>query len=313
MKLVSLLALALSACLIVAAPAGAASSTKSKTMYYLSLGDSLSVGIQPGPANNPGQQKANAATNQGYSDQLYALAKRVDPKLKLVKAGCSGATTTNMLHGGVNVGGTVGCGQNQPLYKSTSTATSQLTYAVNFIKAHPGQIAFITISIGNNDVDTCLQDNAIDIQCVADGTQTIKTNLGTIGKKLRAATGPNVPIVGSTFYDPFLGLYLKGGALANAAAASQALAQNLNEQVIMPAWAKNKVRSARIDLAFGTYTPLDQTVQTADLGTIPLAVFNICTWTWFCAPAPAGPNVHANVTGYKVIAAAFWKSLRVAT
>src|SRR4051812_42640169 len=126
MKLIPLAAVALAACLITAAPAAAKSS---KTMYYLSLGDSLSVGMQPGPANNLGHEAQLVATDEGYSDQLYAMAKRLDPHLKLVKAGCSGATTENMLHGGVNVAGKVGCGQPQPLYKSTSTATSQMTYA----------------------------------------------------------------------------------------------------------------------------------------------------------------------------------------
>jgi lysophospholipase L1-like esterase len=311
MKLLVPLLLALAACLLLAAPAGAAS--KSKTMYYLSLGDSLSVGIQPGPASNPGQEKQSVATNEGYSDQLYASAKRLDPNLKLVKAGCSGATTTNMLHGGVNVVGTVGCGQPQPLYKSTSTATSQQTYAKAFLREHRGHVAFVTISIGNNDLDTCLNGDAIDFQCVSDGIASIKKNIATIGRGLRSAAGRNTPIIASTFYDPFLGLYLKGGSLAAAAQASQPLAQSVNEQTLIPGWKKNRIRSARIDEAFGTYAPFDQTVQSADLGTVPVAVFNICTYTWFCAPPPAGPNVHANKTGYKLMADAFFHTLNPAT
>src|SRR3954468_20102481 len=121
MKREALLVLAFVACLVLAAPAGAASSkSKSKTMYYLSLGDSLSVGIQPGPRDNPGQEKASVATDDGYSDQLWGMAKKLDPKLKLVKAGCSGATTENMVHGGMNPFGSI-CGQPQPLYRGTST------------------------------------------------------------------------------------------------------------------------------------------------------------------------------------------------
>jgi lysophospholipase L1-like esterase len=311
MKLLVLLALALAACLLVAAPAGAAS--QSKTMYYLSLGDSLSVGVQPGPASNPGQQKQSVATNEGYSDQLYAMAKRLDPNIKLVKAGCSGATSANMISGGVNVTGTVGCGQPQPLYKSTSKATSQLTYAQNFLRTHRGHVAFVTVSIGNNDLDTCLKDGAIDSQCLADGTASIKQNVAVIGRQLRRAAGRNTPILGSTFYDPFLGLYIQGGSQAGIAQASQSLAQSINEQTLIPAWRKNRVRPARIDKAFGTYAPFDQTVQSADLGTVPVAVFNICTYTWFCAPAPAGPNIHANKTGYKLMADSFFQTLKPAT
>ena len=40
------------------------------------------------------------------------------------------------------------------------------------------------------------------------------------------------------------------------------------------------------------------------LGT-PLNVSLVCAFTWMCAPAPVGPNIHANEAGYGVIAAAF--------
>jgi lysophospholipase L1-like esterase len=312
MKLLPLALLVLAACLITAAPAVAA-----KPIYYLSLGDSLSVGIQPGPATNPGQEKASAQTDDGYSDQLYARAKRIDPNLKLVKAGCSGATTQNFLHGGINVTGLGPCTPSTPvpgkLYKSTSTATSQMRFAQDFIRAHKGQIAFVTVNIGPNNLDSCLNGTQIDFACVTAGTAAIKRDLATIGHNLRRAAGPNVPIVGTTLYDPFLGLYLQGGDLAGAAQASQALAQSINETIVIPAWKKNKVRVARVDEAFGTYAPFDQTVQTADLGTVPVAVFNICKFTWYCTQPPAGPNIHPNRTGYKLIADALYQQLRVAS
>jgi hypothetical protein len=38
---------------------------------------------------------------------------------------------------------------------------------------------------------------------------------------------------------------------------------------------------------------------------VPLNVLRICQWTWMCAPAPLGPDIHANTTGYGVIARAF--------
>jgi hypothetical protein len=45
------------------------------------------------------------------------------------------------------------------------------------------------------------------------------------------------------------------------------------------------------------------------VGTVPLNVARICTWTWMCAPAPVGPNIHANAAGYRVIAAAFERAI----
>jgi hypothetical protein len=35
----------------------------------------------------------------------------------------------------------------------------------------------------------------------------------------------------------------------------------------------------------------------------------ICKLTWMCAPSPVGPNIHANKTGYGVIAGAFSRVL----
>jgi lysophospholipase L1-like esterase len=307
MKPVRSPALALAACLACAAPAAASAPER---QYYLSLGDSLSVGVQPGPADDPGHAPHDVITNQGYSHQLYRKAKPLYPGLRLVKAGCSSATSENFLHGGANVVGQVGCTPRQPLYASQSTATSQMTYATRFLREHRGHIAFITVSIGNNDLYSCQQGDAIDLQCVSDGTASIATNVRTIGKRLRALVGPRVPIIGSTFYDPFLGFYPRGGALAADAQASQGLAMSINEDTLIPAWTANRIDVARIDEAFGTYIPFDQTVDTADFGPLPIAVANICRLTWFCAPPPVGPDVHARRAGYRVMAEAFYRVLR---
>jgi hypothetical protein len=312
LKLVPLLAVAAAAFAALAVPAAAASKKKPKTQYYLSLGDSLSVGIQPGPANDPGHEKASVETNDGYSDQLYVKAKRLYPGLKLVKAGCSGATSQNFLRGGINVTGMGTCTPAQPLYRSTSAATSQMAYALKFLRDHKGQVAFVTVSIGNNDLDTCLQDGAVDLSCVSAGQHSVASDVNIIGRRLKRAAGPTVPVIGTTFYDPFLGLYVQGGANQGIAQATQALAVSINEQTLIPAWKRHGVAVARIDQAFGTYTPFDQTVNDPNFGTVPVAVANVCNNTWFCAPAPAGPNIHANKTGYGIIAASFYTQLKAA-
>ena len=38
---------------------------------------------------------------------------------------------------------------------------------------------------------------------------------------------------------------------------------------------------------------------------LPTNVAAICSLTWMCAPPPVGPNIHANVLGYGLIAATF--------
>ena len=63
--------------------------------YYLALGDSLSVGIQPDASGT------NAPTNQGYPDQLASMLDRRGQDLRLVKLGCSGETTVTFIDGGI--------------------------------------------------------------------------------------------------------------------------------------------------------------------------------------------------------------------
>jgi len=41
------------------------------------------------------------------------------------------------------------------------------------------------------------------------------------------------------------------------------------------------------------------------LGWLPRNVERICKLTWMCVPRPVGPNIHANTTGYGVIAKTF--------
>jgi hypothetical protein len=44
-------------------------------------------------------------------------------------------------------------------------------------------------------------------------------------------------------------------------------------------------------------------------GPVPVAVTNVCQWTWMCAGAPQGPNIHGRAAGYREMAAVFKKAL----
>src|SRR5215813_12623696 len=106
--------------LTIASRAGAADSP-----YYLALGDSLAVGIQP-DANGD-----YIPTNQGYADDLHAFFHAYVPSLKLAKLGCSGETTASMA-----------LGQGSPC---SYQAGSQLAQAIQFLQTH--RVALITIDI----------------------------------------------------------------------------------------------------------------------------------------------------------------------
>ena len=270
-----------------AVPAVAASSAPSHDAfgagYYLSLGDSLSQGVQPNAAG------VSVETNQGYPDQLYAALRFGDPRLELVKLGCPGETTGTMITGGV-------CSYPQG---------SQLAAAVSFLKQHRGLVSLITIDIGANDLNPCviLTDPTKLQECTAGALKTIGANLTDIMAELRAAGGSKVRIIGMTYYVPELAAWLTGPAGQESAQLSEQLAV-IFSGVLSQVY---QAFGARIADVFSAFHSSDFTHQVTlpGIGTVPLNVALICQWTWECAPPPRGPNEHANKIGYRVIALTF--------
>jgi hypothetical protein len=106
-----------------------------------------------------------------------------------------------------------------------------------------------------------------------------------------------------TYYDPFLASYLQGTAGQAQAALSVVLTKEINA-TLSSDFASQHFRIADVATAFDVYTPLTTTVTTS-MGPLPVAVADTCALTWMCAPAPLGPNVHANAAGYQRIAQVF--------
>ncbi len=264
--------------------------------YYLALGDSLAQGAQPAtlplpPGVSLGQ---TIETSQGYVDDLYArYAPAFAGRLGLEKLGCLGETTTSMLTGTGSP-----CAYPQG---------SQLAAALAFLRAHHGENGLITIDIGANDIDDCVTGGVISQACATDGIAAIQHDLPLILGALRHAAGGHVLIAGMNLYDPFLADYLTGAAGQAAATASVTLAQQVN-QVLAADDKAFGARTADVQDAFSTADFTD-TATLPGIGTVPLNVARICTWTWMCAPVPVGPNIHANAAGYEVIAAAFERSI----
>ena len=102
--------------------------------YYLSLGDSLSQGVQPNAAG------VSVETNQGYPDQLYAALRLGNPRLRLVSFRLPRRDHRHHDHGG----------------DLQYPQGSQLAAAVSFLKHQRGRVSLITIDIGANDLNPCL-------------------------------------------------------------------------------------------------------------------------------------------------------------
>jgi lysophospholipase L1-like esterase len=256
-----------------------------RTTWYVALGDSLARGVQPNAAG------VSVLTTAGYVDDLYATERTSHPGLRLKKLGCPGETSTSMIKGG----------------SCRYAAGSQLAAARSFLRHHHGRIAFLTLDIGANDVDGCLKNGSIDGTCLTAGLKSAGRNVPKIAKELRAAAGSAPTMVGMTYYDPFLALYVQGATYRTLAVASVSLSGSFNDSLVA-GYRKAKFRIADVAKAFRTKAQTSTTVP--GLGTVPTNVAQICALTWMCAPAPVGPNIHANAAGYTLIARTFEKRLR---
>jgi lysophospholipase L1-like esterase len=286
---------------VFAAEAGAHGASRTATgngPYYLSLGDSLSVGYQPSRRHPDG-----AETTKGYVDDLYKAYTSEIPGLQEEKLGCPGETSTSMA-----------TGTGSPCLAAYQAAgfSSQLAQAESFLETH--DVAFVTIDIGANDVDGCVSDvgnqPAVD-SCVEAGIDTINTNLPTILSGLESADTQGAAIYGMNYYDPFLALYLESAYTGPSGFAEQSvtLAQDLNSALASDyGGASTPVQVANVAQTFNTYAttvPSSYTPKApANFGstTDPLNVQAICTYTWECTTYE---NIHANKAGYKAIAASF--------
>jgi lysophospholipase L1-like esterase len=166
--------------------------------YYLALGDSFSFGYQVTRLGSPPDP---TAFDRGFVDVLGVSLRTIEPTITTVNYGCPGESTATFIQGG--------CPWTaQGFSLHDGFAGPQLDAAVGFLRAHPGEVSPITISLALNDVQRFIGDCAFDPVCIQQGapaaTRRITANLATILERLRRAA-PNVEIIVLGPYDPFIG------------------------------------------------------------------------------------------------------------
>jgi len=259
-----------------------------ETHYYLSLGTSLSVGVQPTSGGLP------LPTDDGYSNQLFSLvrpgfeASGPNLDMDLNKFGCPGETLDDMINGGSCV----------------YIAGSQLEAAVDFLNRNRGFVELVTIDMGANDFRNagCVT-TTVDIDCVNAVSAQIATDLATVLTALRNAAGPDVTIVGMNYYNPYLSSWLTDAAGQTLAMESAQAAVILND-ALLNTYTTAGMPMADVYSAFESddFTTMVASTLPAPNDQLPASVFNICEWTYNCDPDPVGPDVHANFAGYSLIA-----------
>ncbi|MFF9808374.1 GDSL-type esterase/lipase family protein [Streptomyces coeruleorubidus] len=273
--------LAVSALTVVLSTPGLAAADEaagsSDTTYYISLGDSLASGYQP---------DVDKDTGLAYTDQLYAQLKQRDPGLKHIRLGCTGETTESLLKGGK-------CDYPH--------AKSQLDAALRAMAQHHGKVAYVTLSVGANDIQACVSPaGTLDGACLNTAGQTMGTNLAQITGALRKAGTKNTQFAGSTYYNPFLATWLLGDAGQKAAKESAPLIKAGNAGIAQ-VYDSTGFEVADVAGAFSS-DDFGTLVDLPNAGKVPVNVAKICQLTWACTPKK---DPHPNADGHKVMAGAF--------
>ncbi len=245
--------------------------------YYISLGDSLASGYQP---------DVDKDTDSSYTDQLYAQLKQRTPGLKHIRLGCTAETTESLISGGK-------C--------DYPNAKSQLDAALKAMAQHRGKVAYVTLSVGANDILlNCVSPvGALDGACLNSRSQSMAKNLAQIAGALRQAGGKNTQFVGATYHNPFLGAWVQGPAGQQAAKESAPLIKAANTGITQ-VYKSTGFKVADVATAFSSDDFTTQ-VNVPGVGEAPANVAKICTLTWACTKK----DPHPNPEGHKVIAGTF--------
>ena len=256
--------------------------------YYVSVGTSLSVGIQPNASGTL------LPSNDGYPDQLFDLvrpgleAAGQNRELRLVKLGCPGETIDEMVNGG----------------SCPYLSGSQLDAALDFLRDNSNKVLLLTIDMGANDFRNagCIT-NSVDIDCVNTVSGQIATDLAAVLAALAGAADPVTTVLGMNYYNPYLSSWLEGPD-GQVLATDSAQAGVVFNDSLSATYATAGIPMADVYAAFESddFSTMVSTSLPTPNDVLPISVANICMFTYMCDAPPVGPDIHANVAGYSLIA-----------
>ena len=230
--------------------------------YYLALGDSIAYGFQPTKANAPPSK-----VNTGYVDLFAARLRKLSPNIQVVNYGCPGESSVTFVRGGcdwLKHGGKL----HDPF------RGSQLKAAQSFLRAHPGEVSPITVTMWGVD----LYPLSASGKRARKATATFSSRFTSLLKQLRAAA-PAAEIIVTGAWNPE----------ADRLARTAPLYRSVNA-AIKRAAAASRARVANMFAALNG--PGNARAQQA----------RICRLTFYCA---AKGDPHPTNAGYRAMANAF--------
>jgi lysophospholipase L1-like esterase len=239
--------------------------------YFLALGDSIAYGLQP--TKKPGARASTFDT--GYVDVFAARLRKLSPKIEVVNYGCPGESTVTFVRGGCP-----GLADGFKLHDAFRGP--QLTAAESFLRAHPGQVSPVTLTLWGNDWLPLLFDRCKgDVGCVRNlGPRTIASfgsRLKSILQRLRAAA-PTAEIIvtGAWNIDP------------DRLAQLRPIYRSLDASIARAASASR----ARVAKALPVFNPP---------GSVRAERARLCALTFICSKG----DPHPTDAGYRALADAF--------
>lgn len=268
-----------------AAPSSAGAAVNAPRAFYLVIGASDSLGVQPS-ATSPGGHR----TNRGYANDVVAAEAARGVTLDMTQIGCPGETTFTMMNGGDHC---------------YSAPTTQLSTAIDFLSAHRTETGLVTIDLGFNNLLPCLVHGALDANCVNGLLPQLRLDMTTILTALKAAAGPNVTFIGIDHFNPYLASAV-GGPSGRIIAYDSVHPLTALNRTLYDVYGSFDIAVAHAAAAFHL---ADGDSAKAIRGVrVPGDALHVCALTYMCR-AQHAPNFHPDSRGYRIIAGAILNAL----
>jgi lysophospholipase L1-like esterase len=232
--------------------------------YYLALGDSMAYGFQPTKAK-PGARPSDFDT--GYVDLFAARLRKLSPKIQVVNYGCPGESTVTFARGGCPA-----LADGVKLHDAFRG--SQLKAAQSFLRAHPGKVSPITMTLWGAELVPLSARGKRAPSAIA----SFATRFNSILRQLRAAA-PNAEIIVTGAWNPE----------ADRLAQMEPLYRSVDAAIRHGA-AASRVRVANMFVALN------------GPGNVKAQKARLCSITFYCS---AKGDPHPTDAGYRAMAGAF--------
>jgi lysophospholipase L1-like esterase len=259
----------LAAALVLALPGTAARDKSPRPVYrlpqsyYLALGDSIAYGFQPTKA----KAARPSAFDSGYVDVFAARLRKLAPKIQVVNYGCPGESSVTFTRGGCPT-----LAEGVKLHDAFRG--SQLKAALSFLRAHPGQVSPITLTLWGNDLAPLSAKGKRAPSAIA----SFASRFNAIVQQLRAAA-PTAEIIVTGAWNP------EADRLKQATPLYRSL-----DAAIARAAARSRARVANMFAALN------------GSGNVRTQKARLCALTFYCSK---GGDPHPTDAGYRAMADAF--------